>query len=112
MKKTRGYLLLEALIALTLLGLGIATFVESSWIARQWIERSRSLRQMAQCLEEQAWLSLGGISMPSMSCNETWTVDITATAFSTSLVRKKLMIRTPQTEKVYESSIESFQPAR
>jgi type II secretory pathway pseudopilin PulG len=112
MKNRRnGFLLLEALMSLTLLVFGAAALMESLWISQQWMERGRLSHQIAMCLDQQAWLTLSNINLSPAACPDNTTVRSEAAPFSTSLVRVKWTASTVVGDTVHESSIEGFRSA-
>jgi type II secretory pathway pseudopilin PulG len=110
-KRTRGFLLLEALMSLTLLGFAVVALMESFWIAELWMRRGRLSHQTAACLDEQAWLALSHVTIPSRACPEGFALRAQAQPFSLSLVRTKWTVQTTQGERTQESSVEGFGPA-
>jgi type II secretory pathway pseudopilin PulG len=111
-KNAGGFLLLEALMSLTLLGLGMVALMESFHISKQWIGRARISTAAAACLDEQAWLSLSHITIPSTACPEDYGLRTQAEPFSLSLIRQRWTVTLPdQGGAPHDTSVEGFRSA-
>ncbi len=103
MNKRRGFLLIEALISLSILTAGLLACAQSFSIAKEMEKRGEERSRLAHCADAKIMSLALGLSLESPACDPTLQWSLQRTPLTTAVEKVVLKAAYRNTEETFET---------